>query len=434
MATNPYSIYDTTAVANPVAPPPPGGAPAPPPAPAPGAAPAPPPAPNPAGTAGSAATAAGPLAAWAMNPTTMTVQQLGQMAGPMQGPTTYQPSENALVSRQLTNLLSQDNPYMQRARTRAMQYSNSRGLLNSSMAAGAGEAAAIDAALPIAQQDAGSYFTADRENAAAQNTFARDANQFGREGALSIFREGSAFGRQRDQQDFQRGENTAEREFRRGENVLDRQFRREDREDTQDFESAERQLDRTFSREERVAVQDFEAAQAEIGRQFSRDERLSSQDWQSLEARLGREFTTAEREAVEQWRTTEAAKDRRFARNERLDSQNFTLMRDAQQFENRLKEIDAQTASQIEIYDRQNGTNLMGSYNTAVRTIYDQYAADAQRIQEADLDPDVKEAQLENLQRLAVSRVEFTNNVYRYMPGWSDEWAQQGFNFEEVDA
>lgn len=434
MATSPYNIYNPLAAASPApAPAPaPGAAPAPPPAP--GAAPAPPPAPNPAGTTGSAATAAGPLAAWAMNPTTMTAQQLGQMAGPMQGPTSYQPSENALVSRQLTNLLSQDNPYMQRARTRAMQYSNSRGLLNSSMAAGAGEAAAIDAALPIAQQDATSYFTADRDNASAANTFARDSNAFGREGALSIFREGSAFGRQRDQQEFQRGENVLDREFNR-ENREDTQaFTRGERIDSQGWQSLERQLDRDFTTSEREAVEAYRTLDREDIQAFTTGERLSSQDWQSLEARLGREFTTAEREAVEQWRNADREDSQDFTRSERLDSQNFTLIRDAQQFENRLKEIDAQTQSSIAIYDRQNGTNLAGSYNTAVRTIYDQYAADAQRIQEADLDPDVKEAQLENLQRLAVTRVEFTNQVYRYMPGWSDEWAQMGFDFEEAAA
>jgi hypothetical protein len=52
-----------------------------------------------------------------------------------------------------------DSPYIDRARLSAMEYANSRGLLNSSMAAGAGEAAAIDAALPIAQSDASAYLS-----------------------------------------------------------------------------------------------------------------------------------------------------------------------------------------------------------------------------------------------------------------------------------
>ena len=43
---------------------------------------------------------------------------------------------------------------MQQARTGAMQYANTRGLLNSSIAASAGEDAAIRSAVPIASQDA----------------------------------------------------------------------------------------------------------------------------------------------------------------------------------------------------------------------------------------------------------------------------------------
>lgn len=58
------------------------------------------------------------------------------------------------VEGRLSGLLSQNNPYIDRARTEAAQLANRRGMLNTSMAAGAAEGAAIDRALPIAQQDA----------------------------------------------------------------------------------------------------------------------------------------------------------------------------------------------------------------------------------------------------------------------------------------
>lgn len=73
------------------------------------------------------------------------------------------------VSGQLDALLKKDSPLMSRARAGAMQTANSRGLVNSSMAAGAGEAAAIDAALPIANADAQAYGLAARDNQAAGN-------------------------------------------------------------------------------------------------------------------------------------------------------------------------------------------------------------------------------------------------------------------------
>jgi|GEM_PF-4133178 len=62
--------------------------------------------------------------------------------------------ENDSVQAKVTGLVSQNSPLMKQARTQAKQYSNRRGLLNSSMAAGAGVDAALKSALPIASQDA----------------------------------------------------------------------------------------------------------------------------------------------------------------------------------------------------------------------------------------------------------------------------------------
>lgn len=70
---------------------------------------------------------------------------------------------------QLNKLLTSGNPYIESAKSAASDFSNSRGLLNSSMAATAGEKAAIDSAIPIAQSDAGVYGTAATQNQQAQN-------------------------------------------------------------------------------------------------------------------------------------------------------------------------------------------------------------------------------------------------------------------------
>jgi hypothetical protein len=53
----------------------------------------------------------------------------------------------------LNAILSSDSPLMQGARARGMMAANRRGLLNSTMAAKAGEAAMIDAAVPLALQE-----------------------------------------------------------------------------------------------------------------------------------------------------------------------------------------------------------------------------------------------------------------------------------------
>lgn len=67
---------------------------------------------------------------------------------------------NELVSNQMNSLLSDSNPYIQNARQRGVEYANSRGLMNSSIAAGASQRAATEAALPIASADAAAYRSA----------------------------------------------------------------------------------------------------------------------------------------------------------------------------------------------------------------------------------------------------------------------------------
>lgn len=73
------------------------------------------------------------------------------------------------VAGQLDSILAKGSPLMDAARTRASQTANQRGLLNSSMAVGAGEAAAYDVALPIAQQDASTHAQAGQFNTGERN-------------------------------------------------------------------------------------------------------------------------------------------------------------------------------------------------------------------------------------------------------------------------
>jgi len=80
--------------------------------------------------------------------------------------------ENTVESR-LSGLLSRSSDYMRRAETKADQQVNRRGLLNSSIAVGASQAAAIDAALPIAQQDSSQAAGLQLANLGYENTMAQ---------------------------------------------------------------------------------------------------------------------------------------------------------------------------------------------------------------------------------------------------------------------
>ena len=91
------------------------------------------------------------------------VEKADPSVGKVEGVTGYVEPESTVEGR-LTGLLSQDSDYMDRAGFRADQEMIKRGLLSSSMAVGATEAARIDAALPIAQSDAQKFYEQQRAN------------------------------------------------------------------------------------------------------------------------------------------------------------------------------------------------------------------------------------------------------------------------------
>lgn len=88
--------------------------------------------------------------------------------------TTTEVSNDATVQGRMEGLLSEGSKYMKAAESKANELSNKRGILNSTMGVGAAQKANIEAALPIAQQDANTYDVRERTNQAAENT----ADQF----------------------------------------------------------------------------------------------------------------------------------------------------------------------------------------------------------------------------------------------------------------
>lgn len=106
----------------------------------------------------------------AINPT----KPLESVGGYDANTRTLDPSTQTVEGR-FTNIMSSGNPLLTQARTRTASDAAGRGLLNSSMAVQAGEMSAMNAALPIAQQDAGFANDVANRNMDATNT----ALQFG---------------------------------------------------------------------------------------------------------------------------------------------------------------------------------------------------------------------------------------------------------------
>jgi hypothetical protein len=107
----------------------------------------------------------------------------GQVAAPTVAPRTI--TEPETVSGQLNKLLSNESPFITSARNRGMEVANSRGLINSSLAAGTSERAAIDSALPIATSDAGTYANAGLSAQNANQNLTQTGYQTNLESALA---------------------------------------------------------------------------------------------------------------------------------------------------------------------------------------------------------------------------------------------------------
>jgi hypothetical protein len=181
------------------------------------------------------------------------------------------------TSGQLTSLLAGDSPVLQRARAIAAQQANSRGLLNSSMAAEAGTAAMIDRAVPIANADANVYDTRARSNADAGNQ------------ALSLGANIAAqMNLQRGSQVFQAGESALDRSQQSGENALDRAERSELQALQQKFQSGEAALDRTQQSRLQELQQKFQGGESALDRAQQTALQQSQQQFQSGESALDR--------------------------------------------------------------------------------------------------------------------------------------------------
>lgn len=182
----------------------------------------------------------------------------------------YKP-EDSSVETKMTGLLSRDNEYMKRAAARGKSAANRRGLLNSTMGVQAVEAARIDAAMPIATQDAAQ---AHERNIQGRNIQIQDIGQ--------------------------------RRDIAANRDLLDTEIAGRERLQEGDIASRERMQDRDIAatRERlqmelgnRVTLQDADnAAQKErLGMQLTQQEELALAELRAAEERLGLEIGSRER-------------------------------------------------------------------------------------------------------------------------------------------
>ena len=89
------------------------------------------------------------------------------------------------VNDQVNKTISQDGLLMRMAKANGEQYAAGRGLSNSSIGAEASQRAIVDAALPIASQNAGQAWKSDENRIDRSHQLAMQGNQFGHEKGMA---------------------------------------------------------------------------------------------------------------------------------------------------------------------------------------------------------------------------------------------------------
>ena len=217
-------------------------------------------------------------------------------------PVTTEFDEKKSTAGRVDSIIAADSPLMQRAAAKAGQAMNARGLMNSSMAIGAGQAAVMDAATPIATSDASLYQQAQEKNQTAVN----QANQFNATNTTDIATKGMSLGE-------------SSRQFNTGEAGRDTRFNKE-------FA----QRDEHFGVETGLKKQEIAQRDSQFSQRFDQDVKLAGIDRETRMAVL----------------KTEAKFKTDIAGNENVANAWATTMRDISTIQNN-PDLDAATKATL---------------------------------------------------------------------------------------
>jgi hypothetical protein len=207
-----------------------------------------------------------------------------QTSGALSTPRDVQEKET--VAGQMKGLMSQESPYTTMARTRAAEAANTRGLLNTSMGVQAGEAAAIESALPIAQHDATTYSTA-----------AQAAQEYGHRGALSAQESAQTMA-----QDVNKGEITKDltsQEYRLKTELMEREYQQKGLLASQDHQQLMSRTQYEWSQKFGLSAQEANQSMNQMVREYALKTGLTQYEAELEISRMQQQYTLEEFRAVQ---------------------------------------------------------------------------------------------------------------------------------------
>ena len=317
------------------------------------------------------------------------------------------PQVGQTVAGNVAALTSSGSPLNQAVAANINDQYAGRGLLNSSMAIGAGQKAVIDTATPIAAQDASTW------NQAHQADLNRQFTTSERQGAQG---------------------------FQTGENALDRANRLSLQSNDQSFLGTQAGLNRQFSTSERQGTQGFQTGESALDRANRLSLQSNDQTFQGTQAGLARTQQTALQDSSQAFQGTQQQANRDLQTGLQTSAQNFqgtqaaltfdrTKALNADQYQQQQTLLEKQLSGNLKMYDAQTQQNVLSSYRAYSTDTYDKYTSAINQIQTSDMTPEVKQAQVQQLNDLYSARQTFGNQLYSLAPQWSADWKQLGVTF-----
>ena len=335
------------------------------------------------------------------------------------GTTDWAPDKSATVQGQLTSVLDAGGPLMDRAATKANQVANGRGLLNSSIAVGAGQAALYDAALPIAQQDATVNAQAGQFNAGAKNAAAlSNANALNQTSQFNATSQNAAEGQQRgagitsEQTAQQRAEAEAGRAFTTSERQGAEQFQG----GLQDKDIANQQgmQKAGFTQQSAIQATDIANQNAMQAKDLSSRYDLASMDvasraaLQKADAENQQKLQKANAELQTGLQATDSAVKQSMQQYQLSVQQAMAGQDNATKLQ--LATMDADTQSSLAELNNKYRVQLQASQSMAAS--YQSYVDAASRVMiDPNMDLAAKQYQLDNLARLYNNTLKMQSDV-----------------------
>ena len=328
------------------------------------------------------------------------------------------------TSGQLQGILAQDNPLMQQARAQAKQGMAARGLVNSSMAQGAGVAAMLEKAIPIANADANTFATQALTNQQSANV-----------GGQFNAGQQNTFGLQKGAQTFATGERLAGQTFTSTQAGLEREQQSKLQTAQQTFTGAQSALDRAqqtaltdksieAQNALQAAQQNFAAAQAGLDRVQQTTLQTGQQTFTATQAGLERGQQTALATAQQTFASAQSALDR--AQQVALTDKSLKAQADLQTAQQTFQTTQAaldraqktelqndQQSAQLEQLGFQAKANLQNIPPTFASNISNTTMSGVNSIMaDGTMTADTKKAAITNLIAYANAQVDWANKFY----------------------